>query len=108
VEKNICNEFIRLNNKGKSLIQSYYENMNNKSSETRRLYSNIMKIFQSHINYRREKENSRIQKMVLAATVISVLVAIISLFIVISSNIYSLENMKVLWEFIFDKVSVLY
>lgn len=51
--------------------------------ETQEFYSNIMQLFQSHLEYRNIKANYKIQKLVLFATVISVIVAVMSLIVAI-------------------------
>ena len=77
-----------------SYFKYYYNQINEQVLNTQKLYNNILDIFQSNIDYRNVEINYKIQRSVLVATFISLVVAILSLYVGIISNggIFKLLN----------------
>lgn len=92
--------FVSLKKERKSIIQNYYDGMNRRIEEAQKLYTNIMRLFQSNSDYRNVKENYKIQKLVLLTTGISVLVAIIALFVTVKSNTEIMQKVNTIWNYI--------
>lgn len=81
-------------------INSYYSNMSKEMTEVQKLYSNIMQLFQTHLDYRNIKANYQIQSLVLVATIISVFVAIMTLLVAVNTNQAVADIFNTIWNFI--------
>lgn len=101
------NEFVCLRKEDNPIINSYYDNMNTTTEETQKLYANIMRLFQSNSDYRYIKENYKIQKLVLVGSGISILVAIIALFVTVTSHREIMQIVNTIWNYtvsFFDEI----
>jgi len=83
-------------------INLLYNNLNSSVQDTQKLYSTIDNLFQSHLDFKNVKENYKIQKLSLSATIISVTVAILSLAVVEGTSEVVSSSLKYIWKFIWS------
>lgn len=74
-----CMEFVSLDKKKQPMIEKYYKEMNRHTDNTKKLYDDIMKLYQLSADYRNARKNYEIENDALIVAIMSLIVAIMAL-----------------------------
>jgi hypothetical protein len=88
----------------KPMILYFYSNIENRIKNTKKLYEDINKLYQSNIDYRNVESNYRMQRKALVISSISVIVAVVAIVISVLSSESAVKTVISCWSWLKETV----